>query len=95
MAHGDGCGYVRAFERGALMTLIPMKPEQLTIVVKDGLVILDYGKHPRARLAFTANGLEIYQKGDATALHIDCIPNMAMNACVARKIPVISLRRAK
>jgi len=77
------------------MTRQPMPPEKLTIVVKYGLVILDYGKHPRARLVFTAPGLEIYQKGDASDMHEDCIPNMAMNACIARKIPVISLRRAK
>jgi len=77
------------------MSLIPMKPEQLTIVIKYGLVILDYGKHPRSKLKFVANGLEIYQKGDASALHQDCIPNMAMNACIARKIPVISLRSVK
>lgn len=73
----------------------PMRPERLTIVVKNGLVILDYGKHPKARLAFTASGLEIYQKGTSSALHDDCIPNLAMQACIARKIPVLSLRRAK
>jgi len=73
----------------------PMPPEQLTIVIENGLVILDYGKHIKSRLAFTASGLEIYQKGDARALHSDCIPNMAMNACIARKIPVISLKRVK
>ena len=73
----------------------PLKSEQLTIVIKNGLVILDYGKHPKSRLAFTANGLEIYQKGASSDLHDDCLPNMAMNACIARKIPVISLRRVK
>ena len=70
------------------MPLIPMKPEQLTIVIKNGLVILDYGKHVKSRLVFTATGLEIYQKGSNPGLHDDCIPNMAMNACIARNIPV-------
>ena len=74
---------------------LPIKPEQLTIVIKNGLVILDYGKHPKSRLAFTASGLEIYQKGTSSDLHEDCIPNLAMQACIARKIPVISLRRVK
>jgi hypothetical protein len=77
------------------MTLIPRKPEQLTIVVKNGLVILDYGKHIKSRLVFTANGLEIYQKGASSDLHEDCIPNLAMQACIERKIPVLTLRRAK
>ena len=73
----------------------PLPPEKLTIVIKHGLVMLDYGKHPKARLVFTANGLEIYQKGASSDLHDDCIPNMAMNACIARHIPVLSLRRVK
>jgi len=67
----------------------------ITIEVKYDRATIHYGKLPRAKLAFQACGLDIYTKGTSSSLHEDCIPNIAMNACLERHIPLISLRRVK
>lgn len=67
----------------------------ITFDVSDEKIVEAEGKLPKARLAFLAAGLEIWVKGSSKYHHSDCIPNMAMNACIARHIPVISLRRQK
>ena len=73
---------------GAIMAII-------TFEVADHVIIEKEGKSPKSRLAFKAAGLDIYVKGSSSYHHSDCIPNLAMNACIARHIPVISLRRQK
>lgn len=67
----------------------------VTIVIKHDRATVEYGKKPRATLKFQAAGLDIYTKGTSSALHDDCIPNIAMNECLSRHIPLISLRRVK
>lgn len=72
-----------------------MPNEIVTILITDEKVTMVSGKLPRAKLAFQSAGLDIYKKGSSQYHHEDFIPNMAMNACLARHIPVISLRRVK
>lgn len=67
----------------------------ITYKVSDEKIEEVEGKLPKARLAFQASGLDIYIVGVSKYHHADCIPNMAMNACLIRHIPVISLRRVK
>lgn len=67
----------------------------ITIFVRYGSVTVVEGRLPKSRLIFTAAGLAVYQLGSSSEIHEDCIPNVAMNACIARHIPVISLRRVK
>lgn len=67
----------------------------ITFKISEGSIVEHSGKLPKARIAFKAAGLDIYTLGSSTSHHSDCIPNMAMNACIARHIPVISLRRQK
>lgn len=67
----------------------------ITIVIKHDRATVEYGKKGRCKLAFQAAGLDIYTSGSSKALHDDCIPNIAMNECLSRHIPLISLRRVK
>lgn len=67
----------------------------ITIVVKYGSVTVVEGRLPKSRLIFTSAGLAVYQLGSSAEIHEDCIPNVAMNACLDRHIPLISLRRIK
>lgn len=67
----------------------------VTFDVSDEKITEVEGKLPRARIAFRGAGIEIYVRGSSKYHHSDCIPSLAMNACIARHIPVISLRRAK
>lgn len=67
----------------------------ITIEVKYGRVTVHNEKLPRAKLAFQAAGLDIYSRGTSSDIHEDCIPNLAMQECLNRHIPLISLRRVK
>jgi hypothetical protein len=67
----------------------------VTIVIKHDRATVVYGKQPKASLKFQAAGLDIFVKGSSASLHEDCIPNIAMNECLSRHIPLISLRRLK
>lgn len=67
----------------------------ITLNVSDEMIVECEGRLPKSRLVFMGAGIEIYVVGSSKYHHSDCIPNMAMNACIARHIPVISLRRQK
>lgn len=67
----------------------------ITLVVEYGRVTVVEGRLPKSRLIFTSAGLAVYQLGSSDEIHTDCIPNIAMNACIDRRIPVISLRRVR
>lgn len=69
--------------------------EHITIEVSDEKIVVVQGQSARARLVFLAAGLSIWVKGSSKYHHTDCIPNLAMNACLDRHIPLISLRRQK
>lgn len=67
----------------------------ITFKISDEMIVEHDGKLPKSRIAFRGAGIEIYVVGVSKYHHPDCVPNMAMNACIARHIPVISLRREK
>jgi hypothetical protein len=67
----------------------------ITIVVKYGNITVVEGRLPKSRLIFTSAGLAVYQLGSSGEVHEDCIPNIAMNAALERRIPLISMRRVK
>ena len=68
---------------------------EITFVVEEHTVTEVECKIQGARLAFRADGLEIYIDGAIVEQHPDCIPNMAMNACLSRHIPLLTLRAVK
>jgi len=45
-----------------------------------------------ARLWFYAPGLEVYVKGENASANFETIANIALNECIARNIPTISLK---
>lgn len=67
----------------------------ITFVVEDECVTEIECKVEGARLAYRADGLLIYIDGAVKHQHPDCIPNMAMNACLLRHIPLLTLRAVK
>lgn len=67
----------------------------ITIVVKYGRLTVVEGHLPKSRLIFTSAGLAVYQLGSSNEIHEDAIPNLAMNAALARHIPLISMKRVK
>lgn len=70
----------------------PLPPEQITIQITDELIQVVDGKTEGARLAYHALGLQIYKIGKSDYHHIDCVSNLAMQACEARHIPIGTLR---
>jgi|SRR5882672_3656335 len=67
-------------------------PEIITIQITDELIQVVSGKTDGARLAYHASGLQIWKIGKSDYHHIDCVTNLAMQACEARHIPIASLR---
>lgn len=65
----------------------------ITIEVKYGRMTVHYEKLPKAKLVFQAAGLDIFVKGSSSEIHDDALPNLAMQECLSRHIPLISLRR--
>lgn len=66
--------------------------EQITIQITDDLIQVVQGKADGSRLAYHASGLQIWKIGQSDYHHIDCVSNLAMQACEARHIPLASLR---
>ncbi len=66
--------------------------EVITIQITDELIQVVEGKTEGSRLAYHAAGLQIWKIGQSDYHHIDCVTNLAMQACTARHIPVSSLR---
>jgi len=70
----------------------PMKNEEITFCITPETSIFEFaGIETGARLVFQASGLDIYVVGSDPDKHPDCIPNLAMAACIARHIPLSSL----
>lgn len=67
-------------------------PEQITIKITNELIQVVSGKTKGARLAYHAAGLQIWKIGKSDYHHVDCVTNLAMQACDARHIPLASLR---
>ncbi len=70
----------------------PLLPEQITIIITDELIKIEQGKVKGSKLAYHAAGLQIYKIGMSDYHHIDCLSNLAMQACQMRHIPITSLR---
>lgn len=67
--------------------------ESITIQITDELIAVVQGRTKGARLAFIAAGLQIWKIGQSDYHHVDCVGNLAMQACEARHIPIVSLRQ--
>jgi hypothetical protein len=66
---------------------------EITLVIEDEMITVIDCKVVGARVGFIASGLTIYIDGSLVHQHPDCLNNLAMNACLERHIPLISLRR--
>jgi len=68
----------------------------ITFGIYPETTIIEYeGVQEGARLWAQAAGLDIYVVSEDPTRHPDCLTNMAMQACLARHIPVVSLRLVK
>lgn len=67
----------------------------MTICLSDETLVMIEGRVSGSRLVYQAAGINFYQEGVSKYHHDDCVPNMVMNACLERHIPVVSLRRVK
>jgi len=71
-----------------------MDNEQITICNRGhGRLTVEFGKVPHARLQWYAPGLEIYTRGAFPVKLYPIAANVAMNECITRNIPVVSMRR--
>lgn len=69
---------------------------EITFGIYPETTIIEYqGKQEGSRLWAQAAGLDIYVVSEDPTRHPDCLPNMAMQACLARHIPVVSLHLVK
>lgn len=66
---------------------------EITFVIEDECITVIDCKVAGARVGFIAAGLTIYIDGVCVHQHPDCLSNLAMQACLERHIPLISLRR--
>jgi len=66
--------------------------ELITIEKRIGSIIVHDGKLPKARLKWSAPGLEIYLLGPVPTAARDNVQFHAMSACLARHIPLIALK---
>lgn len=68
----------------------------ITIEVKYETMTVREGKLKGARLVWRAPGLDVYVKGSLDGkLFFEQASNLALQACAARHIPLISLRYQK
>jgi len=67
----------------------------MTLLVNDESVTLVEGKTARATLAYSADGLMVYQLGTSKHQHEDLLRCLVLNACEARHIPIFSLRNRR
>jgi len=68
----------------------------ITFGIYPETTIVEYeGVQEGSCLWAQAAGLDIYVISDDSTRHPDCLSNMAMNACLARYIPVVSLHLVK
>ena len=69
----------------------------ITILVHYGNMTVYERRLPGSRLVWRAPGLDVYVKGELTGdkLHFEQAANLALNACIARHIPAVSLRYQK
>lgn len=66
--------------------------ETLTIQVTETALLVKDGKLPRAKLKYYAPGLEIYLIGAVTISRRAAVNQIAFDLCLARHIPLISLK---
>lgn len=66
---------------------------EITFVIEDEAITVVNCKVVGARVGFVASGLTIYIDGTLVHQHPDCLTNLAMQACLERHIPLISLRK--
>ncbi len=64
----------------------------MTLLVSDEMVKLVPGKLPRATIAYSADGLQVYQLGTSKHQHEDCLRNIVLQECISRHIPAFTLR---
>jgi len=67
----------------------------MTLLVGDESVQMVEGKIARATLAYSADGLMVYQLGTSKHQHEDLLRCLVLNACEARHIPIVSLRNRR
>lgn len=66
---------------------------EMTFIVTDEAITVVECRIVGARLGYVADGLLIYIDGHSSYHHPDCLNNLAMQACQARHIPLITLRQ--
>jgi len=69
----------------------------ITILVHYGVMTVCEGKLSGSTLTWRASGLDVYVKGALTGdkLHFEQAQNLALNVCIDRHIPCVSLRYQK
>ena len=68
----------------------------MTIEIVYGVMRVHYSKLPKARLVWQAAGLNVYVKGSLGGKYAyEQAANLAMQECIHRHIPVISLKLVK
>lgn len=65
----------------------------ITIISKYGSLTVKEGREPGYRLVWRAPGLDVYVKGAISEGNLfESAANLALNVCIDRHIPAISLR---
>lgn len=67
----------------------------ITIEVKDECMKVHYDKLAKSRLVWRAPDLDVFVKGSLAGRKWEQAANLAMQECIIRHIPVISLRAQK
>jgi len=65
----------------------------ITFVVTDESITVIECKVVGSRKAFTADNLVIWMDGHSNYHHPDCITNLAMQCCIERHIPLLTLKQ--
>jgi len=72
----------------------PLPDAEMTLVVKDEMISMHYGRLPKSRLTWRAPGISFFVKGSLSQgrLTFESAGNLCVQECLARHIPAISLR---
>jgi len=72
---------------------IPLPDEEMTLVVKDEMISMHYGRLEKARLVWRAPGVAFYVKGSLQGrTTFESAGNLCLQECLLRRIPAVSLR---
>lgn len=74
---------------------VPMPRLAFTVLIALDYVMIEEGRRKASRLFYQAAGVDFYVSGKSEKIHVDCIPNLLMQKCLALHIPLISLHTVK